>query len=194
MHHQEKGKAQTGVFIAAALATLISVGVLTLLFRADTTVREDSGDAPPPASADLRIEEESFFLYFAEGDSDFLTSEERTVSTTRDPWQLGRKIIAGLLEGPQRGSTRTLPDGTKLRAFYLTDRKVAVVDFTQEIQEEPMGAVAELLTVYSVVNSLAVNIPEIDAVKIIVEGREVETLAGHIAIHQALKPEMLLVR
>ena len=194
MSNHENSKGQVGIFIAAAVATLITVGALTLLFKTNTPRPQATVEEPLQGNAELRIEEESFFLYFAEGDSEFLTSEERTVSTARDPWQLGKKIITALLSGPQRGNTRTLPSGTKLRAFYLTDRKVAVVDFSREIAGAPMGAITELLTVYSVVNSLAVNIPEIDAVKILVEGHEMKTLAGHIDITDALKPEMLLVR
>ncbi|VFQ45703.1 GerMN domain-containing protein [Desulfoluna butyratoxydans] len=189
----EDGKGQTGVFVAAAVATLVIVAIFSFFSGPDAAQRNIT-EAPIPASHSGRIEEESFFLYFAQRDGRFLTSEERTVSTTKDPWQLSQKIIAALIDGPERGSARTLPATTRLRALYITDPKVAVVDFSREIREEPMGAASELLTVYSVVNSLAVNIPEIDAVRILIEGERAETLAGHIDISEPLAPDMLMVR
>ena len=189
----ENGKGQSGVFIAAAAATLVVVVLFSFFMKSGAT-REEM-PAPSKAAAPFnRIEEESFFLYFAERDGRFLTSEERMVSTTKDPWQLSKKIIAALISGPERGNARTLPATTRLRAIYITPPKLAVVDFSRELRGEPKGAAAELLTVYSVVNSLAVNISEIDAVRILIEGEPVETLSGHIDISEPLKPDMLLVR
>ncbi|VVS93551.1 germn domain [Desulfoluna spongiiphila] len=189
----ENGKGQTGVFLAAGAATLVIVVLFSLWSGPDAAPRE-TDRTTVPARHSSRIEEENFFLYFAERDGRFLTSEERTVSTAKDPWQLSQKIMAALIDGPDRGSARTLPAETRLRALYITEPKVAVVDFSREIRGEPRGAASELLTVYSVVNSLSVNIPEIDAVRILIEGQRAETLSGHIDISEPLTPDMLLVR
>lgn len=189
----ERGEGQTKVFIGAAVATLIAVALFALFMGPAPTPPE-----PPPTSQvrhpATRIEEESLYLYFAERDGTFLTSEEHSISAATDPWQLSRKIIAGLIEGPERGSVRTLPATTHLRALYIMEPKTAVVDFSREISEEPMSASAELLAVYSVVNSLAVNSPEIDSVLILIEGRPAETLSGHIDISEPLTPDTQLVR
>lgn len=190
----ENGKGQTGVFIAAAAATLVIVVLFSFFSGPDAATPEEATAPSRIAIHSNRIEEESFFLYFAEREGRFLTSEERTVSTAKDPWQLSQKIIAALIEGPERGSARTLSADTRLRALYLTEPKLAVVDFSREIRGEPKGAASELLTVYSVVNSLAVNIPEVDAVRILIEGGRAETLSGHIDISEPLTPDMLLVR
>ncbi|WP_300668524.1 GerMN domain-containing protein [Desulfoluna sp.] len=189
----DNGKGQTGVFIAAAVATLLIV-ILFSFWTGPDAATPEAATIPRHATPANRIEEESFFLYFAEREGRFLTSEERTVSTTNDPWQLSQKIIAALIEGPERGSARTLPAATRLRALYIMAPKVAVVDFSRDISGEPKGASSELLTVYSVVNSLAVNIPEIDTVRILIEGSRAETLSGHIDISEPLTPDMLLVR
>jgi hypothetical protein len=58
----------------------------------------------------------------------------------------------------------------------------------------PGGVRSELLTVYAVVNTLILNLPEVSAVKILIEGREVSTLAGHIALEDPLNADMLLIR
>jgi hypothetical protein len=48
--------------------------------------------------------------------------------------------------------------------------------------------------VYSIVNSLILNVTDIEAVKILIEGQESITLAGHIDLQQPLKANMLLIR
>ena len=52
----------------------------------------------------------------------------------------------------------------------------------------------ELLTIYSIVNSLILNVPNIKAVKILINGNEAKTLAGHIDLQTAIKANMLLIR
>ncbi|MBW2566494.1 MAG: GerMN domain-containing protein [Deltaproteobacteria bacterium] len=53
---------------------------------------------------------------------------------------------------------------------------------------------SELFTIFSVVNTLALNIPEVDAVKILIEGREVKTLAGHMDIRSSFRPDLLMIK
>jgi len=52
----------------------------------------------------------------------------------------------------------------------------------------------ELLTVYGLVNTLLVNLPTMAEVQILVEGREADTLAGHVDLRRPLrKNEGLIV-
>ena len=50
------------------------------------------------------------------------------------------------------------------------------------------------ITIFSIVNSLILNVPQIKTVKFIKGGREALTLAGHIDIRLPFKANMLLVR
>jgi hypothetical protein len=52
----------------------------------------------------------------------------------------------------------------------------------------------EQLTLFSVVNSLILNVPEIDRVKILIDGAEVQTLTGHLPLEFPLTADMLLTR
>ena len=56
------------------------------------------------------------------------------------------------------------------------------------------GSMQELLTVYSLVNTLLVNLPTASAVQILIDGREADTLAGHVDLRRPLrKNESLIV-
>ena len=48
------------------------------------------------------------------------------------------------------------------------------------------GSLDELLSVYAVVDALTVNLPAVTAVQLLVDGREVDTLAGHVDLRRPL--------
>jgi len=70
---------------------------------------------------------------------------------------------------------------------FVTERGDAFVDFSADITAgHPGGSLEETLTVYTVVDVLAVNLPAITHVQILVDGKEVDTLAGHVDLRQPL--------
>jgi len=134
-------------------------------------------------------------LYFADKENSFLIAEKRLLIQPDDPAQMGKLIIESLIKGPKEGLMRTIPLDATLRALFVTEDKTAYADFSPVIREKhPGGCKSEIITIYSIVNSLILNIPEIDAVKILIDGRESMTLAGHIDLRFPLKADMLLVR
>jgi spore germination protein GerM len=134
-------------------------------------------------------------LYFADDENALLKSEERKISRLSDPSGLGRAIIESLIKGPEGGLGRTIPEETSLKAFNVEKDGSAYADFSSAIRDKhPGGSSSELLTVYSIVNSLTMNIPEIKRVKILIDGRESTTLAGHIDLRFPLKANTALVK
>ena len=55
--------------------------------------------------------------------------------------------------------------------------------------KHPGGSLDELFTVYTIVNALTVNLPAITRVQILVDGKEVDTLAGHVDLRHPLAEE-----
>ena len=134
-------------------------------------------------------------LYFSDKENSFLTAEERVFLNTDHPADFGKMIVEALIEGPERSLVPTIPAGTKLRAFYVTKEGIAFVDLTDSVKDvHPGGVQSELLTIFSIVNSLVLNIPQVDAVKILINGNESMTLAGHVDLRFPLKANMLLIR
>ncbi len=134
-------------------------------------------------------------LYFSDKEKPFLIAENRALIFTDDPVAIGKSIINNLIKGPKEDLMRTIPVGTKLNAFYITENQTAYVDLTDTIKENhPGGVITEQLTIYSIVNSLILNIPQIDAVKILIDGSESLTLAGHVDLRFSFNANMLIVR
>ena len=91
--------------------------------------------------------------------------------------ELLRALIALYLD---KASPHPLPPGADIRGIYLVDPGLAVVDLNAAFADgHRSGVLAEELTVASFIQTLAANIPGILRVKILVEGKERETLAGH---------------
>lgn len=134
-------------------------------------------------------------LYFADRRHPFLVDEIRVTVDPGDPTVLSRWLIAELINGSTEGNLPTIPEGTRLRSLFLLEDGTAVVDFTAQFhRNHPGGCRLEQLTLFSVVNSLVLNVPEIKRVKILIDGAEAETLAGHLALEFPLTADMLLTR
>lgn len=145
--------------------------------------------APVQERRDLETTTRRVRLYFAAPTADRLQEEERSISRSASFLDEAKQAVAELIKGPQNGLAPTLPSGVELRQLYIDGRGVAYVDFSKDLQaKHPGGSNGELLTIYSIVNTLTANFDQIQRVKILVEGSEVLTLAGHIDTRHPFAP------
>ena len=184
------------VLTAALVLLSVLLSVELSLWTVNLTAQQNTTSNPGTAQGVGQEQNKSVaHLYFTDKNNLFLMAEERVFSQTGDPIRFGQTIVTALIKGPGQKLAPTVPPTTRLRAIYITEEGTCYVDFSAEIQENhPGGAATELLTVYSIVNSLILNIAEIEAVKILIEGQESITLAGHIDLQHPLEANMLLIR
>jgi len=155
----------------------------------------DREDAPLPGGLSASTQKSPVHLYFASRNSYFLMAEQRVVLHPDDPVGLADTIVKALINGPQKGLLKTIPADTRLKALYITPDGTCYVDLSEAVRNtHPGGSKSELLTIYSMVNSLVLNVPEIERVQILIEGNQAPTLAGHIDLQLPVKADMLLIR
>lgn len=191
------GKMVLKAKIAASPAGLCLFGILCLVLWAGCQDSATNNTVTPENQAQSEKSSDRIMvhLYFSDSDNSFLISEQRSLSASSRSEALGVQIIKALLEGPKQSLERTIPEGTILRGLYILQNRTAYVDLSREIRDHhPGGAKLELMTIYSMVNSLILNIPEIETVKILIEGKEVATLAGHVDLRFPFRANMLFVR
>lgn len=129
-------------------------------------------------------------LYFGNQDASGVAPEERTVTRRAEPME--ELIIRELIKGPRTDLNKTIPDGTKLLSIEVKDA-VAYVNFSKEFQTNHWGGSAgETITLYSVVNSLT-ELSYIDSVQFLIEGKKVESLAGHWSIDEPIERDESLI-
>ncbi len=151
---------------------------------------EDSSARPAvqavPESTGRKIK--ATLLYVGD-DGMRLTGVEREIPFGEGTVQQARRLIEAELDQPAAPLASALPSGTKLRAIYMTERGVAFVDLSREAASANAGTIGELLGVYQIVDTLTMNLPAISAVQILVDGREVDTLAGHVDLRRPLRKD-----
>jgi germination protein M len=132
-------------------------------------------------------------LYFADSSGSRLALERREVAGATMP-ELVDAVVEELIGGPDDDSrSPVLPPSARVRSTFFRDG-VAYVDFTDGVREgHPGGAWTEVLTVYAIVNTLTENFAEIEFVQIMIEGREADTLAGHVDISVPLRGRVQLL-
>lgn len=153
------------------------------------------GSAMVPLCAAETGDQQVAHLYFADAKQPFLVGEARVMINTGDPVSFGRQLMVALINGPAGGHLATIPPATQLRAFFLLGDGTAVVDFSIHLRENHPGSCRqEQLTLFSIVNSLILNVPEIERVKILIDGTETLTLAGHLPLDYPITADLLLTR
>ena len=134
-------------------------------------------------------------LYFSEEAEGYLTGEKREILSKEDVQEEAKEIIHELIKGPKGKLIRTLPPRTKLLALQIDERGVAKVDFDKAIsRDHPGGSSAEIMTVYSIVNSLTLNFPQIKEVQILIEGERGGSITGHLVLDRPIPSKTDLIK
>ena len=153
----------------------------------ETTVAESS--APPPGVPRITAT-----LFYGTEDGLALAAVQREVPLAEGTVPQAREILNAQLQAAPAPYVSLVPAGTTLRAFYATERGDAFVDLSPQIATGPGGSSTELLTVYAIVNAVTANLPAIQRVQILIDGREVDTLTGHVDLRRPLERDQSLVR
>jgi spore germination protein GerM len=133
-----------------------------------------ASEAPPPDEATAgRIQ---IKLYVLASSGTELATETEEILYSPSVQQQAKEAVRLLLR-----RSGAIPRGVSLRELFVTSQGVAYLDLSQElVSNHPGGSSAEELTVFSLSQTLIANFPAVKTVKILVEGREIQTLAGHL--------------
>ena len=145
--------------------------------------------AAPPAIIDPAVPRIKATLYFASDDGLRLVPTEREVPLAEGVVAQARSILeAQLAAEPPAPLVSTIPKGATLRGIFVSQRNEAFVDLDPVIRtSHPGGSHAELMTVYTIVNALLTNLPNLQEVQILIGGQEADTLAGHVDLRRPLR-------
>ena len=138
--------------------------------------------APPPPGRKIKAR-----LFYVSDDGTRLTSVERDVPYGEGTVEQAREIVNAQIAPVAEPLVSAVPPGTTLRALFVTEQGEAYVDLSREVSAaHPGGSLNELLTVYTIVDALTANLPAVTAVQLLVDGKEVDTLAGHVDLRRPL--------
>jgi hypothetical protein len=179
--------------ISAALVIFALAAVWIVFITAPRwSGRGTAAPAPPAASAAVTTGRKiKATLYYISEDGMSLVPVEREVPFGDPIVEQARRLVEAQFGAPPSPLASAVPAGTTLRALFIGERGEAFVDVSGEISKNhPGGALEELFTVYAIVDALTVNLPAITRVQILIDGKEADTVAGHVDIRHPLQKNL----
>jgi len=170
-------KKNTQIFYLS-LIILVGVGFLLFFFLSlfDYIYPPAGGTRSPVVTG----EKQKVKLYFSDLNERFLIPEERYITKKKSPDDTVRALVTALIEGPHTDLVKTFPGETILRGVTIQNG-IASIDFGRNLIDlHPGGSASEMMTIYSLTNTLTINVPSVKKVKILIGGNSVETIKGHI--------------
>lgn len=164
--------------LALVLIIGVSIGYILGWFFQDS--RDEV--TPIPEIIEETLEGREVALYFAEPQGRYLLREKAGISGCEDDRDCVRALLTLLIAGPQGDLVRVLPETTRIDGVELENDLVRINFSRHLVDHHPGGSMTELLTIYSLINSLSESFPYLRQMQILVEGEVRQTLKGHVRI------------
>jgi len=180
--------------LAAAAAVALALVVAVSWWWLRQPGGEEGGASPGGGAPgdEMRLAVE---LYFP-GLGTTLEREGRELAVDDEPERQLAALATALADGPSRpGMVAPLPPGVSVRGVSLGESGVVYLDLVSEDGSPPPsgGSNEELLRVYSLVNTLVLNVAEARSVVVLWNGAQPLTFSGHLDLSRPLLPDPSLV-
>lgn len=176
-----------GGIILVLILMIVTIGCAT---KQDI---QKSDPKQPPISSKPIQQKETVKLYFSDNQAMFLKPEVREVTVQGEP--LAEVVVKELIKGPtEKDLLKTVPPETKLLSLQVEDG-IAYLNLSKEVQTKHWGGTTgEMMTVYSIANTLTDLNIGIKKVQFLVEGEKQETLVGHLGTFEPITPDWYMTK
>jgi hypothetical protein len=166
------------VLLAAVLGMSLYAWYMRGRAAATPVASTDTRPVVPPVAGPT----EQVTLFVAYDDVGILHAQPAHVPLPSVRQERAEELLRALLAlYLSKNSPHPLPVGSDIRSVYLVDPGLAVIDVNAALANgHRSGVLTEELTAVSLIQTLSTNIPGILKVKVLVEGKQRETLAGHL--------------
>lgn len=191
-----RGRMLIGAALLTAVAATCWIVIVAVprLYR-DRPSAQSAAPQQPAATPGAPERKITATLFFITQDGMALEASQHEVPFGGLVDEQARHIVEAQIAPVQQPLASAIPAGTKLRALYVSERGEAFVDLSGDVTAQHTGgALDELFTVYTIVNALTVNLPAITRVQILIEGKEADTLAGHVDLRHPLSKNLKWIR
>ena len=174
-----------------SISLLIPFAIVALVFGALIWKKMQASQEPHPVpQVNQEAATRKVVLFFV-ADGTRLAREARELPSCTDTEACVKELLDELFGGPLGDLDEALPEGAELTGVRL-EGDLAVVDVSRAFATDlPAGSSAEMLAVYSIINSVCFNYPQITRVWITVEGNQ-KTVLKHLDLSDPLPPDYSL--
>lgn len=172
---------QLAISAAVLAIAALCMGLFVWHMRGRGTQTEYSSADARPVAPPAAGPTEPVTLYLADDATGSIRPLEIRIALPEGRQQRAEELLRALMiQYLGKDPTHSLGAGSEVRDVYLVDPGLVVIDLNEAFADSHhSGVLVEELTVLSLVKTLSANIPGILQVKILVNGAERETLAGH---------------
>jgi hypothetical protein len=169
------------IALSILLAAVLGMSIYAWRMRGRAAANPVSSVDTRPVVAPIAGATEPVTLFVAYDDLGVLRAQPAQIPMPSVRQQRAEELLRALIAlYLDKSSPHPLPPGSDIRSVYLVDPGLAVIDVNAAFADgHRSGVLAEELTVASLIQTLSANIPGILKVKILVEGKQRDTLAGH---------------
>jgi len=168
--------------IAVAVMAAVAVGISFYAWHMrGGVVRNEAAASAQPVAPPVTGPTEQVMLYVAYDDDGSLRARAAHIPLPAGRQQRAEELLRALLNVYfDKDSPHPLGTGSEIRGVYLVDPGLAVIDLNSAFADQHRsGVLVEELTIASLIQTVTANIPGITRAKILVNGEERDTLAGH---------------
>lgn len=175
------------------VSLLIPFAIVALVFGILIWKKMQDSREPHPVPQASQTDTTRKVVLFFVNEGAGLAREARELPSCTDTEACVKELLDELFSGPVGELDEALPEGAELTGVRLEGDQ-AVVDVSSAFASDlPSGSSAEMLAVYSIVNTVCVNYPGISRVKLTVEGNQ-KSLLKHLDLSNPLTPDFSLER
>jgi len=169
------------IAIAVMIVLVIALGFYFRQMRHRANELEPAAAETLPVAPPATGPTETVALYVANDTAGQLRAQSAQIPLPGGRQQRAEELLRALLRIYQQpGAAHPLAPASDIRSIYLVEPGAAVIDLnTAFADQHRSGILVEQLTLNSLVETLGVNVPGIQRVRILVDGKDRETLAGH---------------
>lgn len=170
------------IFFPIVVFIIFLFGLSYLFYQPRLKKEASISSSPQPKTTSFSIKEKRIVLFFSTRGGDFLEREERKIYSSPETWVEIKTTLRELIKGPKKVALDpVLPSTARLLSVYLTETGICYLNFSREfILAHPGGVRGEVITLSALGYTLLENFPAVRAFQVLVEGREIETLKGHL--------------
>ncbi len=168
----------------------LSISLLLISHSKRTIIQDAPPKLPDVANpTDTLPESQQINLFLLETDGTELTPKKVELRLLLDTAERLKQIITALIKETPPSYRNPIPRGTILNQVYIDNQKTAYMDFSHHLASGQIGGTtAEFLTISAILKTVFDAFPKkVLHIQILIDGKEQETLSGHINISQPLR-------
>lgn len=166
-------------FLAGAAGSYL---FMRSFFRQGKQLPSANGQSPPVESMDFSV------LRIYQPHNNRLEMTERKIPKRISNTALAEAVIEEFFKQTFTEGGPSIPKNVKLLGLYKDEAQMLYIDLSDELRRNFQGdALSEYLLLKGIYESLVSNVQDFRDVKILVEGKEVETFGGHFFLKYPLK-------